>query len=215
MSSLLIGKRFLSFSCFRFPLIQVGTGANILIRFARKYPELVNGLFLSNFTSTPKGWLSPLKDRTIAHILSGANKPSQLLSKFALRQYWRQRKTIYSGHASAHYTHPAFNVHNFALFLNAHLDQSKLNLKKESLTCPVLLIASQNSGSLDDTIEVVSKLNPAITSYLRVDDSIDAMQDKQKIVADALSLFLQGLGYIPRYRLRGIVPGGDQFQMIQ
>lgn len=76
-------------------------------------------------------------------------------------------------------------------------------------------MASQYSSSLDDTIEVVSKLNPAIASYLRVDDSIDAMQDKQKIVADALSLFLQGLGYIPRYRLRGIVPGGDQFPIIQ
>ena len=62
-------------------------------------------------------------------------------------------------------------------------------------------------------MQMVSKLNPANSSYLRVDDSIDAMRDKPKAVAEAFHLFLQGLGYIVRYHLAGIQ--GDQLPMKQ
>src|SRR5699024_10048818 len=130
--------------------------------------------FLVNVSGDPPGWIGSLKERTIAHILRNDSKASHFARKFLLRQFFGKSKNNFQ--SDPHYLHPSFNVCNFAVFLQAHLNRTKLNLRrrdeKGTIACPVLLVTSQFSPSLEDTMALFFKLNPANSSYLRVDDSL-------------------------------------------
>jgi len=79
------------------------------------------------------------------------------------------------------------------------------NKDAKSLKCTIINITGSSSPHKDDVIDTNDRCDPALTSYVEFTDCGGAVLDEQPAkLAEAIRLFLQGLGYmshlsIPRY----------------
>lgn len=182
----------------------VGIGANILTRFALNHPTFTNGLFLLDCTFKPAKMMETLIGYGMVKMLRNEGKMTNILRKFALGKHPKTTSLQEDNFQSV----KSFNAHNLSLFLHSCLSRNKLNLNrtnsKQNISCPTLLITGRKSPKMNDSIQMASKLLPINSSIICIDGCVHVLSERANAIADAFQLFLQGLGFIPHYRLMGI-----------
>ncbi|KAF7488628.1 Protein NDRG3 [Sarcoptes scabiei] len=181
-----------------------GAGANVLSRFALKFPEMVDGLFLINPTSTQASWAEWIYQRiNIYYLGSAIQNFSQSMQDYLLWHHFgtltenRNRdliqvyRTYFSGRNHC--------ARNLALFLDSYIKRSDLNIvrgnKSKNFNCSVLIICGALSPHVEDTVTMNSRLNPENSTWMKLSDCGMVLEEQPQKVSEAFRLFLQGLGY--------------------
>ena len=66
------------------------------------------------------------------------------------------------------------------------------------LNVPVLNIVGEQSSHVDGTITFNMRVNPALCTWMKISDAGMLLEEQPEKVAEAVGLFLQGLGYTLR-----------------
>ena len=191
--------------------LGVGTGANILSRFALKHPDVVDGLFLINPTSTKAGWTEWLYQKVNTYYLSGIptsnigfNTFPQSCQDYLLWHHFghintHQRNRDLIDVYRKHFSGKSLNGKNLAMFISAFISRTDLdierNVKAKNFKCPILLMTGDFSPHIDDTVNMNSRLNPENSTWMKLSDCGMVLEEQPGKVAEAMRLFIQGLGY--------------------
>ena len=93
---------------------------------------------------------------------------------------------------------------NLGLFMESYAKRSPIVINRpvigecssNSLKCGVLLITGKFSPAVDDTVELSSKLDPKISTWMKIAAASSLVLDEQPTrVVNAIILFLQGYGH--------------------
>lgn len=183
----------------------VGAGANILSRFALRNSSLVDGLFLINCTASQSSWSEWLYQKLNVHYLSGmmSNIFPQHVQDYLMWHHFgkvtdeRNRDLIET--YRRYFTGESINSRNLALFIDSYIKRTDLGLvrgdKNLNFKCQVLLMCAILSPHVDDTVTMNSRLNPENSTWMKLSDCGMALEEQPGKVAEALRLFIQGLGY--------------------
>ncbi|XP_055356186.1 protein NDRG3-like [Paramacrobiotus metropolitanus] len=196
--------------------IGVGAGANILARYAIKYPSQVDALTLVNCTSRVAGWgewTSQKWNNVQLRWRGMTNASLDYLMWNYFNKYQENRPDLVSFYRQ----HFAKNVNptNLALFIDSFINRTDFNIYREGdparrqsvprITCRVLLIASSESPYYEETIQLNSRLYPETSEWLKIQDTDGFVLDEEPgKVAEAILLQLQGIGYAVNERRASI-----------
>lgn len=182
-----------------------GAGANVLIRFALKNPNMVDGLIAVNAMCGIVGNFSWLGEK----ITNWATP----LHEQILNYHFSKEEVEKTNHnlVNAHRQHlqTKMNLNNVALYLKEFERRSEIHIvrpvvilpgerDKHTLSCSTLLMVGDMSPFVDQVVEVNSRLNPQKSTFLKMADAGGLIMEEQTFkVAEAIIYFLQGLGHIP------------------
>lgn len=193
----------------------VGFGANVLTRFALKYPSKIYGLILLNCVTrsaklfegfslkwptkdiSEEKWTESLMNYLLWYHLGPDTQKTQPDLEDLLRRHLEEN----------------INVKNVVKLMNSYFKRTTIHLERPSLsgqetntlTCSVLNVTGISSPHKNDVIETNDNCDPTRTTYVEFTDCGGAILDEQPAkLAEAIRLFLQGLGHmshlsIPRY----------------
>lgn len=189
--------------------LGVGAGANILSRFAIRYPDFVDGLFLIDCTSTVASWsewgyqnlnihyLKNLDTSGLGSLAPAAVTEYLLWHHFGVIDEDRNQDLIFQ--LRSYFSEKNIHPHNLALFIGSYLARSDLGLVRgspsQNFRCPALLMTSYHSPHIEDTIYMNSRLNPESSQWMKLSDCGMPLEEQPGKVAEAFRLFVQGLGY--------------------
>lgn len=183
----------------------VGAGANILSRFALANPTLVDGLFLINSTASPSSWSEWMYQKLNIHYLGAitSNIFPQHVQDYLMWHHFgkvtdeRNRDLIET--YKRYFTGNSINSRNLSLFIDSYIKRTDLGLvrgdKERNFKCQVLLMCAILSPHVEDTVAMNSRLNPQNSTWMKLSDCGMALEEQPGKVAEALRLFIQGLGY--------------------
>jgi pimeloyl-ACP methyl ester carboxylesterase len=187
----------------------VGVGANILSRFALDNPTLMDGLFLINPTSGAASWSEWLYQKFNVYSLGLSGQSWSLANPFpeSTRDYllWhhfgrvteeRNRDLIQM--YRNYFANKAVSPRNLSMFIDVFIKRTDLNLirnEKRNFTCPVLLLCGALSPHVEESIQMNARLNPATSTWMKLQDCGMVLEEEPGKVTEALKLFIQGLGY--------------------
>ncbi|KAI1287695.1 Protein NDRG3 [Halotydeus destructor] len=190
--------------------LAAGFGANVMSRYALQYPDIVDGLFLINSTSTVAGWTEWLYQKVNMYYLGGIPASALGMTTFpqSTQDYllWhhfgrvdtdrnRDLITVYRKHFSG----KSMSGRNLSLLIDSYIKRNDLNIvrndKERNFKCPVLLLTGDYSPHVDDTVDMNARLNPSNSTWMKLMDCGMPLEEQPGKVAEALRLFIQGLGY--------------------
>lgn len=187
----------------------VGVGANILSRFALQHPSFLDGLFLINPTSGAASWSEWFYQKFNVYSLGLSGQNWSLANPFpeSTRDYllWhhfgkvteeRNRDLIQM--YRNYFSNKSVTPRNLSMFIDVFIKRSDLNLarnEKRNFTCPVLLLCGAFSPHVEESIQMNARLNPANSTWMKLQDCGMVLEEQPGKVAEALKLFIQGLGY--------------------
>jgi pimeloyl-ACP methyl ester carboxylesterase len=193
--------------------LGVGAGANILARFALSYPDIVDALVLVNGYSCQASWTEWAYQKWNAWYMK-SNMLTPGCEEYLL-WHWFGTKTIetnpdlvavYSDYLKT------VNPVNVGHFISSYIKRTDLGIWREldlfkkktvkNFKCPVMLVAGDNSPHLDETVELNGKLDPSNSSWMKFDCGGMILEEAPGKLAEAMRLFVQGLGYVPTLRQR-------------
>jgi pimeloyl-ACP methyl ester carboxylesterase len=199
-----------SFEVKSFIGLGVGTGANILSRFALANPLIVDGLFLINSTSTVAGWTEWLYQKMNMYYLSGlaastfgpTTFPQSTQDYLMWHHFGRvdnERNRDLIDVYRKHFTGKTMNGKNLSMFIDSYVKRTDLPLtrgdKVKNFKAAVLLLCGDFSPHVDDTVTMNGRLNPNNSTWMKLCDCGMVLEEQPGKVAEALRLFIQGLGY--------------------
>lgn len=201
----MIAKVFTKFAIKEAVCLGCGLGANVFTRFAMKNPTLVDGLIAVNATRGAVGNLSWLGSK-ITNWATPLHE--QLLNyHFSKEEVERANRDLVEAHRK--HLQNKMNANNIALLLKEYERRTEINVfrtvgpatedsEKHSIPCSTLLLVGDMSPFVEDVVELNSRLNPKKTTFLKMADAGGMILEEQTFkVAEAITYFLQGLGYIP------------------
>ncbi|XP_039258444.2 protein NDRG3-like [Styela clava] len=201
----MVAKVFTKFSIKEAICIGCGLGANVLTRFAMKNPTLVDGLIAVNATRGAVGNLSWLGSK-ITNWATPLHE--QLLNyHFSKEEVERANHELVEAHRK--HLQNNMNANNVQLLLKEYERRTEINVfrtvgptteegEKHSIPCSTLLLVGDMSPFVEEVVELNSRLNPRKTTFLKMADAGGMILEEQTFkVAEAITYFLQGLGYIP------------------
>lgn len=174
-------------------------------------PEIVDGLLLINPSSTVASWSEWFYQKRNIYQLDGFSwyflknqrEFPQEVQDYLMWYHFGQQtekenhdlirlyKDFFSGrnHLSR----------NLAMFIDAYIGRNDLNIergeKERNLKCSTLIISGAVSPHVDDSVNMNGRLNPKITTWMKLSDCGMVLEERPNKVCEALRLFLQGLGY--------------------
>lgn len=199
--------------------LGVGAGSNILTRFALKNSKSIQGLFLINPSCTQSSWFDWFFMKRVVRSLQFENNSNVLPLNAQQYLLWyhigKEREEKDDSYQSTlelyreYYKGTSLNPRNLSLFMDSYLNRSAIDLSRsetgQTLKCQTLLISGAYSPHLEKMIIMNSKLDPKCTTWMKISDCGMVLEEKPCKVAEALRLFLQGLGY-PLNGLQGSKP---------
>ncbi|KAK8750637.1 hypothetical protein OTU49_014931 [Cherax quadricarinatus] len=184
----------------------VGLGANILARYATKYPCDVDALVLVNCSSTQAGWIEwGYQKLNIRHLRSGTMTTGTvdylLWHHFGKREECNQDLvTVYRQHFEK-----ALNATNLGLLVDSYIRRTDLGIVREldpnkkkdvrMIRCQVLNITANHSPHIEDTVTFNGRLDPTLATWMKIQDCGLVIDEAPGKVVEAFRLFLQGQGY--------------------
>ncbi|XP_063851879.1 protein NDRG3-like isoform X4 [Scylla paramamosain] len=189
----------------------VGLGANVLARYATKYPNYVDALVLVNCSSTQAGWIEwGYQKLNIRHLRSGTMTTGTVdylmwhhfgrgkLGK--LEECNQDLVTVYRQHFER-----AINPTNLGLLVDSYIRRSDLGIVREldpnkkkdvrMIRCQVLNITANLSPHIEDTVTFNGRLDPTLATWMKIQDVGLVLDEAPGKVVEAFRLFLQGQGY--------------------
>lgn len=200
------------FSIKRFIGFGVGSGSNILSRFALKYPARVDSLVLVNPTSTKPGWIEwGYQKMNSWYLWSG--QVTNFTEEYLL-WHWFGKKTRWENHDLVTvYKDYVKSIHpqNLSLFIESYLKRTDLNIEREldtirkatvrTIKCQSMLLVGDNSPHDEEVMDMNGRMDPEKTDFVKIQDCGGMpLEEQPGKVCEAFRLFLQGMGYIPSLR---------------
>ncbi|XP_052286475.1 protein NDRG3-like isoform X3 [Dreissena polymorpha] len=194
-------KRFIGFG--------VGSGANVLTRFALTHPTRVDSLVLVNATSTKPGWIEwGYQKMNSWYLWSG--QITNFTEEYLL-WHWFGSKTRWVNHDLVHVYKDyikSINPQNLSFFIESYLRRTDLNVMREldpikkattrTVKCRSLMLVGDDSPHMDDVVDMNGRMNPEETDFMKIADCGGMpLEEQPGKVCEAFRLFLQGMGYIP------------------
>ncbi|CAF3009667.1 unnamed protein product [Rotaria socialis] len=198
----------------------VGVGANILTRFALKYSSKVYGLILINCISRGLSWFEGFSLKWPTQDMPQQTWTDPLLTYLTWHHLGYETQITHPDLVQALRRHLEENVNakNVIKLLNSFLKRTPILMERpnesnknsnppKSLKCTVVNITGFSAPHKDDVIDTNDKCDPAMSSYVEFADCGGAILEEQPAkTAEAIRLFLQGLGYIshlsiPKYSI--------------
>ncbi|XP_053206688.1 protein NDRG3-like [Panonychus citri] len=187
----------------------VGAGANILSRFALRNPGVVDGLYLVNCTASQSSWSEYLYQKmnvyyltSTAALVSSTTFPQSVQDYLLWYHFGRvteERNRDLIAVYSKYFSGQSINPRNLSLFIDSYIRRTDLGIirgdKEKNFKCSVLLLCANLSPHVDDTVNMNSRLNPENSTWMKLSDSGMALEEQPGKVAEAMKLFIQGLGY--------------------
>lgn len=197
------------FSIKRFVGFGVGSGANILTRFALTYPTRVDSLVLVNPTATKPGWIEwGYQKMNSWYLWSG--QVTNFTEEYLL-WHWFGKKTRWENHdlvtVYKDYV-KSINPQNLSLFIESYLKRTDLEIVREldsirkatvrTIKCQTMLLVGDDSPFDDEVMEMNGRMDPEKTDFMKIADCGGMpLEEQPGKVCEAFRLFLQGMGYIP------------------
>jgi len=187
--------------------LGVGIGANILVRFALAHPEKVDALCLLNCISTTAGWIEWGYQKLNARHLLSKGMTQGALDYLMWHHFGRltEERNHDLVHVYREYFEHHINPTNLALFIDAYISRSDLNINREldpirrasnrTVKVPVLNMTGALSPHVDDTVTFNSRLDPSTSTWMKLQDCGMILEEQPAKVVEAFRLFLQGNGY--------------------
>eukprot|EP00052_Salpingoeca_macrocollata_P000396 m.20051 g.20051 ORF g.20051 m.20051 type:complete len:338 (+) comp10480_c0_seq1:47-1060(+) len=176
-----------------------GVGGNILLRFAEKHPERVLGLILCGVNAFRAQWTEWALYKAVIHYLTTTGTVTKFCEDTILSYLFSPNTLMQQldmvNQVRDHLRHHV-NPHNLARFLQAYISRPDFSAPLNKDFRPsVLLVGGHSSPYCDEMETLNSRLNPARTSYLKIFNMGNNVQEEYPMkVLEATLLFLQGLG---------------------
>ncbi|XP_067934875.1 protein NDRG1-like isoform X2 [Watersipora subatra] len=185
----------------------VGAGANILARYALKYPSKVEGLTLINPDASQCGWVEWGYQKFNSWYLKSGN-----LTHFTedyLLWHWFGRATKDSNSDLVHVYKQyikTINPVNLAMFIDSYSGRTDLKIQRpanaqstvQTLKCNCMLVVGDHGPTVDETVNMNNRMDPTNTTLLKLQDCGGmVLEEAPAKLAESFRLFLQGLSYIP------------------
>lgn len=190
--------------------LGVGAGANVLSRYALKYPAKVDGLFLINPTASVASWTEWLFQKmNVYHLasFSGSYDPTQVFPQ-SIQDYmmWHHfgRVTEELNHDlirlyKQYFSGKHHNARNLSMFIDAYIRRTDMGIergnKERNFQCTSLILVGALSPHIDDSVNMNGRLNPDHATWMKLSDCGMVLEEQPGKVCEAFRLFLQGLGY--------------------
>lgn len=182
----------------------------MLCRFALRYPDYVDGLFLVNCSSTQASWTEWGYQRLNAHYLHQLGNRDPVPLSVVNYLIWHNYGVLNDESNSdliffyrQYYADKPIPPQNLAFFITSYISRSDLNISRASpdqvtennFKCPVLQLVGSSSGHMEDTIYMNTRLNPKESTWMKLDGCGMPLEEEPEKSAEAFRLFVQGLGY--------------------
>lgn len=184
----------------------VGTGANILARFALQYPDKVGALCLVNCSSTKSGWIEWGYQSLNARNLKAKGMTQPVMDYLLWHHFGRdpEERNLDLVHLYKSFFERSINPVNLSMFIDSYIKRSDMNIARSppgsphssvTLNMPVLNITGALSPHIDDTVTFNGRLEPEKTNWMKISDCGLVLEEQPGKLAEAFKLFLQGEGY--------------------
>lgn len=187
--------------------LAVGTGSNILVRFALAHPEKVDAICLMNCVSQTAGWIEWGYQKLNARHLLSKGMTQGALDYLMWHHFGRltEERNHDLVHVYREYFEHHINPTNLALFIDSYIRRTDLNINREldpnrrascrTVKVPVLNMTGALSPHVDDTVTFNSRLDPSTSTWMKLQDCGMILEEQPAKVVEAFRLFLQGNGY--------------------
>jgi len=192
----------------------IGAGANVLLRYALKKQQVLIALVLINAGCERAGWIEWGYQKTNISLLRSKGMNNFTVNYLMWHHFGKHEEycepDVTRQYRSFFFNHP--NPSNLAKFMESYLSRTEIALQNVSgakspiLKVPILQLVGSRSAFLEETITVNTKLNPALSEWVKVSNACGLVLDeKSEEVTESLLLFLQGLGYFTHLNVRKAV----------
>jgi len=194
----------------------IGAGANVLLRYALRHQEILVAMILINADCSTAGWLEWGYEKMNISLMHSKGMNNFTVNYLMWHHFGKHEDQcdpdVVQQYRSYFFNHP--NPHNLALFMESYLNRTAIVLQEPSdgksttpnspiLKVPILQLVGSRSAFLDETVNVNTKLNPAISEWVKVSNACGLVLDeKSEEVTESILLFLQGLGYFTHLNVR-------------
>jgi len=193
--------------------LGVGLGANVLVRLARRRPKLVEGLVLFNCSSSSSGWVEWAYHKVnIQHLKKERTVPDSVVEWLIWYHLGnltgRGLDTLSLASIYRQYFTSNLSPANLGGLIHSYASRTDLGLARDlspmgktlrgncrSLSMPVLNMVGDHSPHVDATVTFNGRLDPAFATWMKVGEAGMVLEEQPQKVAEAMVLFLQGLGH--------------------
>ena len=177
--------------------IGVGVGGYIGLNLALKSPKLVDGLIILNTTSSSSGWVEWAYHKVNLHSLKKSTTIPESVLDYLIWHHLGNNAKDNVGLTALYRNHFLNELipSNLYLLIQSFANRKELNISKDSLKMPILNIVGEHSPNVDATLNINMKVDPAKSTWMKINDTGMVLEEQPGKVAEAISLFLQGLGY--------------------
>ena len=184
----------------------VGAGANVFARLALKAPQLAECLILVNGTCGAATWSEWGYEKMCSHYLKTKGMTAFVQDYLVYHYFGKvdERINLDLVGLVRDQLHRIRSPKNLGLFIESYSKRDALKMNrpvggqpnKTSIKCGVLVVTGDRSPSVDETVNLNSKLDPANSSWIKISEATSLVLEEQPTgVTNALVLFLQGRGY--------------------
>lgn len=191
----------------------VGLGANVMARVALNNPDLVDGLFMINPVPTAAGWIEwGYQKRNIYYLrnlhsglsqLSSAEKDGGSFPQCVIEYLlWHHFGTSIDRNLDLMNIYRSFfscqkiNPKNLAMLIESYLKRDDVGIYRETneVSCSSLILCGNDSPYLEDSINMNQRLRADRSTWMKLFDCGQPLDEQPGKVSEAFILFAQGLG---------------------